>query len=170
MEASAFYDMISGHGVGVLALPLETSLEMQQTFQNVAHRVAAMNGAARGVRVMYNRRFNDYVTASAGYSFVAAEADLFEPQARQRLRELSVAVDKVREKYGFSAMTSGSVLRAKRGRKRSRIKVADPCLRTADPMSRPDSSPAVPRRGTWPALQPYHAPLPCCSDRAGCTR
>ncbi len=48
---------------------------------------------------------------------VAAEADLFEPQARQRLRELSVAVDRVREKYGFSAMTSGSVLRAKKGRK-----------------------------------------------------
>jgi hypothetical protein len=69
VEASAFYDLISGHGVGVLALPLEASVETQATFQKVAHRVAAMNGAARGVRVMYNRRFNDHVTASAGYSF-----------------------------------------------------------------------------------------------------
>ncbi len=69
IEASAFYDLISGHGVGVLALPLEASLETQATFQQVAHQVAAMNGAARGVRVMFNRRFNDHVTASAGYSF-----------------------------------------------------------------------------------------------------
>jgi len=73
VEASAFYDMISGHGVGVLALPLEASPEMQQTFQQVAHRVAAMNGAARGIRTMYHRRFNDYVTASAGYSFGRGE-------------------------------------------------------------------------------------------------
>ena len=36
---------------------------------------------------------------------VAAEADLFEPPERQRLRELSAAVDKVREKYGFGAVT-----------------------------------------------------------------
>jgi len=45
---------------------------------------------------------------------VAAEADLFEPAERQRLRELSAAVDKVREKYGFGAVTPGSVLRARR--------------------------------------------------------
>ena len=45
---------------------------------------------------------------------VAAEADLFEPPERQRLRELTVAVDKVRGKYGFSAVTPGSVLRARR--------------------------------------------------------
>ncbi len=45
---------------------------------------------------------------------VTAEADLFEPPERQRLRDLSVAVDKVREKYGFAAMTPGSVLRARR--------------------------------------------------------
>ncbi len=69
IEASAFYDLISGHGVGVLALPLEASIETQATFQQVAHRVAAMNGAARGVRVMLKRRVNDHVTASTGYSF-----------------------------------------------------------------------------------------------------
>ena len=45
---------------------------------------------------------------------VAAEADLFEPPERQRLRDLSVAVDKVRGKYGFGAVTPGSVLRARR--------------------------------------------------------
>jgi DNA polymerase-4 len=44
----------------------------------------------------------------------AAEADLFEPAARQRLRELSSAVDHVREKFGFAAVTPGSALGARR--------------------------------------------------------
>lgn len=69
IEASFFYDLISGHGVGLLALPLEVSPETQATFQQVAHQVTAMNGAARGARVMLNRRLNGHVTASAGYSF-----------------------------------------------------------------------------------------------------
>lgn len=69
IEASAFYDLVSGHGVGVLALPLEASPENHVTFQQVARQVAAMNGAARGARLMFNHRFNNYVTASAGYSF-----------------------------------------------------------------------------------------------------
>ena len=73
IEASAFYDMISGHGVGVLALPLESSPEMQQTFQQVANQVAAMNGAARGVRLMFNRQFNEHITTSFGYSFGRGE-------------------------------------------------------------------------------------------------
>ncbi len=73
IAASAFYDLISGHGVGVLALPLEASPENQQTFQQVANRVTAMNGASRGVRLMYNRRINDYVTTSVGYSFGRGE-------------------------------------------------------------------------------------------------
>jgi len=69
IEGSVFYDLISGHGVGVMALPLEASFENQATFQQVAHRVAAMNGASRGLRVMLNHRFNDHLSASAGYSF-----------------------------------------------------------------------------------------------------
>ena len=69
IEASVFYDLNSGHGVGLIALPLEASPETQATFQQVAHQVTAMNGAARGARVMLNRRLNGHVTASAGYSF-----------------------------------------------------------------------------------------------------
>jgi hypothetical protein len=53
----------------VLALPLEASVETRAAFQQVAHQVAAMDGAARGVRVMLNHRFNNYLSASAGYSF-----------------------------------------------------------------------------------------------------
>jgi DNA polymerase-4 len=47
---------------------------------------------------------------------VTAEAALFEPPERQRLKDLSAAVDKVRGKYGFAAVTPGSVLRARRQR------------------------------------------------------
>jgi Carboxypeptidase regulatory-like domain len=69
LEASAFYDLISGHGVGVLALPLEASPETHATLQQVAHRVTAMNGAARGIRVIFRRNLDDHLTASVGYSF-----------------------------------------------------------------------------------------------------
>jgi Carboxypeptidase regulatory-like domain/TonB dependent receptor len=68
LEASAFYDLISGHGVGVLALPLEASPETQATLQEVAHRVTAMNGAARGIRVIFRRNLDENLTASIGYS------------------------------------------------------------------------------------------------------
>ena len=69
VEAAAFFDTISGHGVGVLTLPLEASPETQNAFQQVARQVVAMNGAARGMRVMYAKQFNDYVSASVGYSY-----------------------------------------------------------------------------------------------------
>jgi DNA polymerase-4 len=45
---------------------------------------------------------------------VAAEADLFESDERRRLRDLSAAVDQVREKFGFGAVSRGNTLRRKR--------------------------------------------------------
>jgi DNA polymerase IV len=68
---------------------------------------AEVRGRNRGVRL---------IGIAATNLNVSAEADLFEPPARQRLKNLSSAVDKVREKYGFSAVTPGSVLRARRRR------------------------------------------------------
>lgn len=46
----------------------------------------------------------------------AAEEDLFEPPERSRLRQLTEAVDKVRGKFGFDAVTPGSIfeLRSRR--------------------------------------------------------
>ncbi len=64
-----------------------------------------VRGRNRGVRL---------IGIAATNLGVAAEADLFEPPERQRLRELSAAVDKVRGKFGFGAVTPGSVLRARR--------------------------------------------------------
>jgi DNA polymerase-4 len=46
----------------------------------------------------------------------AAEEDLFEAPERTRLRQLTVAVDKVRGKFGFDAVTPGSILELRRRR------------------------------------------------------
>ena len=88
---------------------------------------------------------------------VAAEADLFESAERQRLRELTVAVDKVRGKYGFGAVTPGSVLRARRkrgARLTNGIMLDSPSLAQGDALTRrsfsSNLSPTVPsRRTTW---------------------
>jgi len=45
----------------------------------------------------------------------ATTADLFEPTERMRLRELTSAVDQVRERFGFDAMTPARTLKLKRG-------------------------------------------------------
>jgi DNA polymerase-4 len=66
---------------------------------------AEVRGRNRGVRL---------IGIAASNLGEAAEADLFEPPERRRLRELSAAVDQLREKYGFSAVTPGSALRTKR--------------------------------------------------------
>ena len=46
----------------------------------------------------------------------AAEEDLFEPPERVRLRQLTAAVDKVRGKFGFDAVTPGSIVDLRRRR------------------------------------------------------
>jgi DNA polymerase IV len=68
---------------------------------------ADVRGRNRGVRL---------IGIAATNLGVAAEADLFEPPSRQRLRDLSAAVDRLREKFGFAAVTPGSALRARRRR------------------------------------------------------
>jgi DNA polymerase-4 len=47
-----------------------------------------------------------------------AEPDLFEPAARERLRQLTAAVDKVRGKFGFNSVTPATILelRQRRGK------------------------------------------------------
>ena len=47
----------------------------------------------------------------------AAPADLFEPEQRTRLRELTSAIDRARKKFGFDALASGSALRLKKKEK-----------------------------------------------------
>ncbi|HYJ45401.1 MAG TPA: carboxypeptidase-like regulatory domain-containing protein [Pyrinomonadaceae bacterium] len=66
IEASAFFDTTSNHGVGLFAAPLsafagEAGLPLM--------KIANQEGAARGLRVVYTRRISHILSASAGYSF-----------------------------------------------------------------------------------------------------
>jgi DNA polymerase-4 len=47
-----------------------------------------------------------------------AEPDLFESPERGRLRQLTAAVDKVREKFGFDAVTPGTIAELRRRRRK----------------------------------------------------
>ncbi len=63
IEMMAFLDTASGHGLGLLAIPL-TGSRNEPVIQN-----AELGGRTRGVRVVYKRRFNDVVEGAVGYSF-----------------------------------------------------------------------------------------------------
>jgi DNA polymerase IV len=94
----------------------------RHTLETATDLDAELYGAARD---LFRHAFKDVRRRNRGVRLigiaatnlgVTAEADLFEPPERQRLKDLSAAVDKVRGKYGFAAMTPGSVLRARRKR------------------------------------------------------
>lgn len=63
IEMMAFLDTVSGHGLGLLAIPM-TGSQNEPVVQN-----AELGGRTRGVRVVYKRRFNDIVEGAVGYSF-----------------------------------------------------------------------------------------------------
>jgi hypothetical protein len=66
VEATAFVDMTSGRGIGLMANSLSAfSGENAAAMLGVANQ----DGSARGVRVVYSRRLNRAWSASAGYSF-----------------------------------------------------------------------------------------------------
>ena len=66
VEATAFVDMTSGRGVGLLAMPASA---FSGDSAAALIRVANQEGSARGVRVVYSNRLNHVWNASAGYSF-----------------------------------------------------------------------------------------------------
>jgi DNA polymerase IV len=95
----------------------------RHTFEMATDLDAELYGAARD---LFRGAFADVRGRNRGVRLIgiaatnlgtAAEADLFEPPARRRLRELSAAVDQVREKYGFAAMTPASALGGRRKRR-----------------------------------------------------
>ncbi|HEX8353200.1 MAG TPA: carboxypeptidase-like regulatory domain-containing protein [Pyrinomonadaceae bacterium] len=66
VEATAFFDTISGRGVGLLSAPLEgLSGEGGAALLDIANQ----QGGARGLRVVYTRRVGSRLSASAGYAF-----------------------------------------------------------------------------------------------------
>lgn len=65
-EGTAFFDMTSGRGVGLLSTPISA---FSGTTGDEMISVANQQGAARGMRLVYTRRLSRVWTASAGYSF-----------------------------------------------------------------------------------------------------
>jgi DNA polymerase-4 len=85
-------------------LDAEIYLAARSLFREAFEEVRRRN---RGVRL---------IGVSATNLGTAAEEDLFEPPERSRLRQLTEAVDKVRGKFGFDAVTPGSIFGLRRRR------------------------------------------------------
>ena len=66
LEATAFLDMTSGRGVGLLATPVSA---FSGETGRMLLKVANQEGSSRGVRLVYSNRLNHVWNASAGYSF-----------------------------------------------------------------------------------------------------
>lgn len=63
IEMMAFMDTVSGHGVGLLAIPNDASLSTPSI------RCEEQSGRTRGVRVVYRRHINKLIDGSVGYAF-----------------------------------------------------------------------------------------------------
>lgn len=64
IETTAFFDSISGRGVGLTSLPVNAL--NAESFNQID---ATQQGGADGVRVVYSRRLNGMFSTSAGYAF-----------------------------------------------------------------------------------------------------
>jgi hypothetical protein len=63
IEMMAFLDTVSGHGVGLMAIPNDASQATPST------RCEEQSGRTRGVRVVYRRHINKLIDGSVGYAF-----------------------------------------------------------------------------------------------------
>jgi hypothetical protein len=63
LEMMAFFDTVSGHGVGLLSIPQHGSPN------DIVVRNEAQSGRTRGVRIVYHRRVNKVIDGSFGYAF-----------------------------------------------------------------------------------------------------
>jgi hypothetical protein len=64
LEATAFFDAVSGRGVGLVNLPLDVLND-----EEFAPFTVTQNGKTQGIRFVYTRRFGKIFSASAGYAF-----------------------------------------------------------------------------------------------------
>jgi len=66
VEASAFLDMTSGRGIGLMSMPLSAfSGDTASEIMSIGNQ----EGSVRGLRLVYSRRLNRVWSAAAGYSF-----------------------------------------------------------------------------------------------------
>jgi hypothetical protein len=66
VEATAFFDTVSGRGVGLLSMPAEG---LTPGGSAALLDIANQQGGARGLRVVYTRRVSTHLKASAAYAF-----------------------------------------------------------------------------------------------------
>jgi hypothetical protein len=66
VEATAFFDTVSGRGVGLLTTPLES---LSDSGGAALLDIANQQGGAKGLRIVYTRRVSRRLKASAGYAF-----------------------------------------------------------------------------------------------------
>lgn len=64
VEANAFFDTVSGRGIGLTNLPFNSL-----NGENLAEFVGNQTGRAQGARIVYTRRLSGRFSASAGYAF-----------------------------------------------------------------------------------------------------
>lgn len=64
IEASIFFDAVSGRGVGLTNLPFNSLND-----ESLADFVVNQQGRAQGVRIVYSRRLSSRFSTSAGYAF-----------------------------------------------------------------------------------------------------
>lgn len=64
IEATAFFDSVTGRGIGLANMPIDTL-----SSDSFSPFTAIQQGKAEGVRVVYSRRFNQMFSTSAGYAF-----------------------------------------------------------------------------------------------------
>lgn len=62
VQVMAFFDTISGHAVGLLAIPLDAQESAGQ------FRAQDQSGASRGMRVVYHRRLASFLDGTVGYA------------------------------------------------------------------------------------------------------
>lgn len=62
VEMMAFFDTVSGHGVGLLAVPNDAQTQPE-------YRALEQAGRQRGMRVVYHRHINKMVDTALGYAF-----------------------------------------------------------------------------------------------------
>jgi DNA polymerase-4 len=92
------------------------TLEMATDLDAEIYRVARELFRSAFAEVRKRDRGVRLIGVAATNLGTAAEEDLFEAPERTRLRQLTVAVDKVRGKFGFDAVTPGSLLDLRRRR------------------------------------------------------
>ncbi|HVF89582.1 MAG TPA: carboxypeptidase-like regulatory domain-containing protein [Blastocatellia bacterium] len=63
VELMAFFDTVSGHGMGLLAIPVANA-QSEPILRN-----EELSGRTRGLRLVYHRRVNSMIEGSVGYAF-----------------------------------------------------------------------------------------------------